>query len=376
MNEYTTPYLPLKNITESFGRDLTDAVERVVRSGLYLNGAELSAFEQEFADFLQVKHCVGVGNGMDALTLSLRAMKSAFNWNDTDEVIVPNMTFVATANAVLQAGLVPVLADVDERALLTVASAEACLSERTRGIIPVHLYGHPADLPAICSWADTHGIKVLEDAAQAHGASVGGRKVGSWGTMAAFSFYPGKNLGALGDGGAVTTNDENLATQVRMMANYGAKEKYLHTLPGVNSRLDEVQAAVLRVKLRRLDHDNNKRRELAALYAEELRHTATQIPYEGDVSQSVFHIYPLRTLRRDNLQKHLAHHGIQTLIHYPRTLSEQPALHGRALCHTSLNRAKIWADNELSLPLHPLMDEADVRAVCRIIKNWSDTASA
>ena len=367
------PYLPLKSITASFGTELSEAVRRTLCSGWYLNGPELQAFEEDFAAFVQTKYCVGVGNGLDALTLSLRAMKSVYGWADSDEIIVPGMTFIATASAVLQAGLVPVLADVDERALLTVDTAETCLSERTRAVIPVHLYGHPADMPAICRWADAHGLKVLEDAAQAHGASVAGRRVGSWGTMAAFSFYPGKNLGALGDGGAVTTNCQELAEQVRILANYGAKEKYLHTLPGVNSRLDEVQAAVLRVKLRRLEADNERRRKLASIYAEELP-SWIEIPYNGEVAQSVFHVYPLRTPRRNELQKYLSCQGIQTLIHYPRNLSQQPALHGKAFCPTSLNQSKIWAESELSLPLHPLLGEADIHTICQAVGKWGDSA--
>ena len=243
------PFLPLQRLTASYGSELTEAVQRVVQSGYYLNGEALAEFEQRFAHYVQAPHCVGVASGLDALMLSLMAMKQCYDWSDGDEVIVPDMTFVATALAVVRAGLVPVSADVDDNGLLTPEAAQRVLSARTRAVVPVHLYGHPAPMPAFMAWAEAHGLLVLEDAAQAHGASVGGRPVGSWGHMAAFSFYPGKNLGALGDGGAVTTAHSQLAEHVRMLANYGARQKYHHEYPGINSRLDEVQAAVLSVKL-------------------------------------------------------------------------------------------------------------------------------
>ena len=361
------PFLPLQRLTASYGSELTEAVQRVVQSGYYLNGEALAEFEQQFAHYVQAPHWVGVASGLDALMLSLMAMKQCYDWSDGDEVIVPDMTFVATALAVVRAGLVPVSADVDDNGLLTPEAAQRVLSARTRAVVPVHLYGHPAPMPAFMAWAEAHGLLVLEDAAQAHGASVGGRPVGSWGHMAAFSFYPGKNLGALGDGGAVTTAHPQLAEHVRMLANYGARQKYHHEYPGINSRLDEVQAAVLSVKLRRLDADNARRRQVAAWYAQGLDRSMYRLPYGGDVTQSVFHLYPLRTSQRDALQRYLAEHCIDTLIHYPRTLRQQPALSASLRAPQPCQQAQCWAEHELSLPIHPLLTLSEVQHICEVM---------
>lgn len=366
------PFLPLQSINASFEPQLSQAVQRVVQSGWYLLGEECKAFEGEFARWLGASHCVGVGSGLDALTLTLRAMARLYHWPAHAEVIVPDMTFVATAEAVVLAGLVPVLAEVDDNALLTAENAEKARTAQTKAVIPVHLYGHPADMPTLCEWAGQHGLVVLEDAAQAHGAEVGGKRVGCWGHAAAFSFYPGKNLGALGNGGAVVTDDAGLARQVRTLANYGAREKYRHEVLGVNSRLDEVQAAVLRVKLARLDADNEARRQAARLYAEGIRSPHVVKPYQGDTQHSVFHIYPLRCLHREALARHLAAQGVETLVHYPRTLSQQPALqpyvanpaepHPHALC---------WAVQELSLPISPLLTANEVSHICEAINQFN-----
>lgn len=360
-------FLPLQELNARFEPALSEAVLRVVRSGWYLRGAEVRAFENEFAHYLGAAHCVGVGNGLDALTLALLAMKRAFGWKEDAEVIVPDMTFFATAEAVVRAGLVPVFADVDADALLGVAEAEAVRTDKTCAVLPVHLYGHAAPMPELVVWAQTHGLQVLEDAAQAHGAMVGGRRVGTWGTMAAFSFYPGKNLGALGDGGAVVTESEELAACVRMLANYGAAEKYRHELPGMNSRLDEVQAAALRVKLPQLDADNEARRRVAATYAAHIRHPEVVVPYGGSVAGSVFHLYPLRCHRREALLRHLQASGIEVLQHYPLTLSGQPALR-RAV---STPRAQAWARQEVSLPISPVLSEAEALQVCEAINSFS-----
>lgn len=365
------PYLPLNAITASFGSAIGQAVQQVVKSGRYLHGEQVDAFEREFASFLGCRQVVGVANGLDALTLSLMAMKLRFGWAGGDEVIVPDLTFMATAEAVVRAGLTPVWADVDADALLSVESAETLLSPRTRAVIPVHLYGAAADMARLTAWADAHGLKVLEDAAQAHGAVSGGRHVGAWGTMAAFSFYPGKNLGALGDGGAIATDDGELAHVARVLANYGAERKYVHTLMGMNSRLDEIQAAVLRVKLRRLDSDNACRRHVAALYARLITNPAVAKPYAGRTDGSVFHIYPLRSSRRDALQAHLLESSVETLIHYPLTISEQPAFdYLRSIRPASTPHASEWAKTELSLPMHPLMKEKEVRTVCEAINRF------
>ena len=368
------PYLPLQQISATFEPALSEAALRVVRSGHYLLGPETAAFEKEFAAYIGVDHCVGVGNGLDALTLSLQAMSRLYEWPAGSEVIVPNMTFIATAEAVVRAGLVPVLADVDCHALLTVAEAEKVLTPLTRAVLPVHLYGRPAPVGDLARWAEAHHLVLLEDAAQAHGACCEGRKVGAWGKAAAFSFYPGKNLGALGDGGAVVTNDGELAEQVRMLANYGAKRKYYHEAPGSNSRLDELQAAMLRIKLRRLDADNAKRQRVARTFAEGIRSEQVVLPYEGDTSQSVFHIYPLRCSQRDALARHLAERGIQTLIHYPFMLSEQPALAPFLHCPKpeATPWAETWAREELSLPIHPLLSPEETDCICQAVNQFRE----
>ena len=366
------PYLPLHQISATYEPALSEAALRVIRSGHYLLGPETEAFEKEFAAYIGVAHCVGVGNGLDALTLALQAMSRLYDWPAGSEVIVPDMTFIATAEAVVRAGLVPVAADVDSHALLTAETAEKVLTPRTRAVVPVHLYGCGSCAAELANWAADHGLVMLEDAAQAHGASCGERKAGAWGKAAAFSFYPGKNLGALGDGGAVVTDDTELAGQVRMLANYGAKRKYFHEAPGSNSRLDELQAAMLRIKLRRLDADNAQRRRVARAYAEGIRSEAVALPYDGDTTQSVFHIYPLRCPQRDALAHHLAQQGIQTLIHYPFTLSGQPALAPFLSLRkpTSPSWAETWAREELSLPIHPLLTPEETDLICQTVNQF------
>lgn len=365
-------YLPLDRLTASFQPYLGEAVQQVVSSGRYLHGAEVEAFENEFAAYVGRAYCIGVANGLDALTLSLMALKFKYAWRDGDEVIVPAMTFIATAEAVVRAGLNPVLADVDDAALLTVEAAERVRTRRTRAVLPVHLYGAVAPMPELMEWAESHAIFVVEDAAQAHGARAYGRRAGAWGIAAAFSFYPGKNLGALGDGGAVVTDDSALAYLVRSYANYGAVRKYVHTLLGINSRLDEVQAAVLRIKLHRLDADNERRRTLAAFYNSHLNHPDVSLPYGGHTDQSVFHIYPLRTSHRQALQQHLQREGIETLIHYPHALCDQPALSPWSPAESdTLPVARQWAATELSLPLHPLLTDSEVLQVCEAVNRFN-----
>lgn len=367
------PFLPLKKITALHQPQIGAALQRIAESGWYINGSELSQFEQHFAAYIGVQHCIGVGNGLDALTLALMAMKLEYGWHDGDEVIVPDMTFVATALAVVRARLKPVFADVDNHALLTAGTAAPHITERTRCLLPVHLYGRAAPMDELLSLAAQHGLSVLEDAAQAHGAICSGRKVGSIGTAAAFSFYPGKNLGALGDAGCVCTADERLAARVRMLANYGAETKYVHTLPGINSRMDELQAAVLSEKLPSLDAENAHRRHSAALYASLIRHPEVEIPIDESNNSAVFHIYAIRCRRRDELQRHLQSHGIETLIHYPHTLSAQFALaaYAPADARHCLPESARWADEELSLPISPIISDEEVNWVADCINDFA-----
>lgn len=366
------PYLPLRRINASFEPKLSQYIEAVAQRGWYLNGEELSTFEYDFSDFVGTTWCIGTGNGLDALTLSLMAMKHQQGWSAEAEVVVPAMTFVATAEAVIRAGLTPVLADVDENALLTAQTAERVLTPQTRVLLPVHLYGQLAPMNELLELAKAHHLMVLEDAAQAHGAKRYGRSAGNWGNMAAFSFYPGKNLGALGDAGAVTTNSEELAELVRTLANYGATHKYYHEMLGINSRMDELQAAALKLKLLRLDEDNARRRHIAAIYRQAISNPSVSLPPSSLDEDHVYHIFAVRCKQREALQQHLEAHRVSTLIHYPFTLAEQPALAPWCGQRTSQDfpQATAWAREEISLPIWPLMTDDEAHFVADAVNNF------
>lgn len=368
------PFLPLKKVNSEYEPTLSKKMEDVVRGGWYINGKSLAEFEHNFAAYTGTPHCIGTGNGLDALTLCLMAMKKKYGWDSSAEVIVPAMTFVATAEAVVRAQLTPVLADVDESAVLTAQAAERVLTPQTRVLLPVHLYGRLAPMNELLDLAKAHGLRVLEDAAQAHGASANGRMAGNWGDMAAFSFYPGKNLGALGDGGAVTTNDEELARLTRTLGNYGASRKYYHELLGINSRLDELQAAALCVKLPFLNDGNAKRRHIADIYRHTITNPLVTLPPENHGEENVYHIFPIRSKERKALQHHLKEHGVETLIHYPFTIAEQPAL--APWCNASapdtFPLATAWAREELSLPISPVMTEDEAVYVAEAVNSFKN----
>lgn len=352
------PYLDLKQVNALSEPLLSEEIGRTVRSGRYLNGEKQAGFETAFASFCGTRHCVGVGNGLDALTLILLAMKQLFGWQDGDEIVVPAFTFIASAEAVSRAGLTPVLCDIAaDDFLIDPQAAERAVTPRTRALLPVHLYGKVCDMDALADVAGRHGLKIVEDSAQAHGARYKGRRAGSLSDAAAFSFYPGKNLGALGDGGAVVTNDEQLARRIRELANYGAKKKYLHTHLGLNSRLDEIQAAALTVKLADLDRQNAARQAIAAYYGSHIDNPLIQTPYKGRTADSVFHIYPLMTGCRDELHTYLAERGIQTLAHYPLPVHRQPAY--AAMSRLSFPKAERAAACELSLPVGPTLTQEE-----------------
>ena len=318
MNKSRVDFLDLKAVNASYREELVEACTRVIDSGWYIRGAEVEAFEQEFADYCGSKHCVGVANGLDALTLTLRAWKELGKLKEGDEVIVPANTYIASVLAITENRLKPVLVEPDEATFnLCPRNAEAAITARTRVILPVHLYGQLADMPAIMAIAERHNLLVLEDSAQAHGASLNGKKAGSWGHASGFSFYPGKNLGALGDGGAVTTDDDELAAVIRALANYGSHKKYENLYQGVNSRLDEIQAAFLRIKLRYLDDEIARRRYVAGQYVSGISHPDIVLPGYANPDAHVWHLFVIRTKRRDALVKYLGGCGIQTLIHYP-----------------------------------------------------------
>jgi dTDP-3-amino-3,4,6-trideoxy-alpha-D-glucose transaminase len=348
------PFLDLRAINAELEHELTEATARVVRSGWYVLGPEVEAFEAEWAAYTGARHCVGVGSGLDALALAL----DAAGVRAGDEVIVPAHTFIATWLAVTRLGAVPVGVDADPAtALLDVAAAAAAVTGRTRAIVPVHLYGQPCDLPALQALAERHGLALIDDAAQAHGAEHDGRRIGTGTTATAWSFYPGKNLGALGDGGAVTTDDDAVAARLRLLRNYGSPEKYLHEIAGTNSRLDELQAAVLRVKLAHLDDANAARAVVAERYRERLAELALDVV--GPVTHA-WHLFVVRHPERDALQAHLAAHRIQTLVHYPIPPHRQ-AVYASTAAYPASERL---ACEVLSLPMGPHLSAHDADRVC------------
>ena len=362
-------FLDVKRVNDSFQPELSKTVDRVVRSGWYLLGEETKCFEREFSHFIGTKYCVGVGNGLDALTIVLSVWKSLYNWSDGDEVIVPANTFIATALAVSKSGLKPIFCDVcEDTALINADLLKDCISERTKAVIPVHLYGRVCDMDKILQVSKVHGLYVLEDACQAHGAIfhscnsdslLCGRCAGNLGHAAAFSFYPGKNLGALGDGGCVTTNDSLLAEMVRNFSNYGQVCKYVHDFKGVNSRLDELQAAVLRLKLQRLDEDNDIRRLIAETYYNGINNPLIKLlKMEKDVGSHVYHVFVIRCEDRNRLQKYLNEKGISTLIHYPCCPHRQKAY--KEFVGEQYPVAEKLESEVLSIPISPVMLEEEV----------------
>lgn len=351
------PFLDLALAVAELSEPIETAVHRVLASGRYVLGPEMTAFEQEFADFVGARHCVTVGSGLDALGLVVEAC----GVSEGDEVIVPAHTFVATWLAARRVGAIPVPVDVDPRDYtLDPGLLEAAIPSRTRMVIPVHLYGRPASMDEIGEVAARNGLFLLEDAAQAHGARYRGRRAGSLGGAAAWSFYPGKNLGALGDGGAVTTDDAGLAEHVRLLRDYGMPEKYRHELAGINSRLDELQAAVLRVKLEHLDEWNDRRRSVAARYLEGLDGTGLVLPEVPPDADHVWHLFVVRTPRREELRRSLADAGVETGIHYPRAPHRQPVFADLRIEAEAVPAAEALQHEVLSLPIGPHLSDDQV----------------
>lgn len=354
------PFLDVGATYRELKAEVDAAVARVLASGEYILGAEVEAFEGEWAAFCGARHAVGVADGLDALHLALRAMEVG----PGDEVIVPSHTYIATWLAVSQCGATPVPVEpVAATCNLDPDRLEAAITPRTRVILPVHLYGQPADLDPILAVARRHGLRVLEDAAQAHGARYQGRRIGAHGDVVAWSFYPGKNLGAFGDGGAVTTNDPALADRIRVLRNYGSRVKYLNEVSGVNSRLDPIQAAILRVKLGRLDEWNRRRSAVAALYQARLAHSGLTLPHVPHWADPAWHLYVVRTPHRDRLQQALHARGVGTVIHYPIPPHAQQAYHGTSAATASQPLAAALAQEVLSLPMGPHLAMAQAEAV-------------
>ena len=366
-------FLDLKNINQQYRQQLIEACTRVIDSGWYIGGTELEQFEQNFAKYCGTQYAIGVANGLDALILTLRAWKELGKLQDGDEVIVPSNTYIASILAISANQLKPVLVEPNPNTFnLDPAKIEAALTEKTKVILPVHLYGQLAAMPEIMQIAKQHNLLVLEDSAQSHGAQIQGKKAGNWGDASGFSFYPGKNLGALGDAGAVTTNDAELATMLKALRNYGSHEKYKNLVPGVNSRLDEIQAAMLNVKLKYLDQETQHRRIIANLYLDGIKNPLIQLPLKEvnaeTYEQHVWHLFVIRTNQRVALQKYLLDHGVQTLIHYPIPPHKQQAY--KEWNNLSYPISEQIHIEVLRLPMGPTLSVADVERIIALCNEF------
>ncbi|MFW1972556.1 DegT/DnrJ/EryC1/StrS family aminotransferase [Acinetobacter bereziniae] len=368
------PFLDLKNINQQYRTELIEACTRVIDSGWYIGGSELEKFEQNFAEYCGTKFAIGVANGLDALILTLRAWKELGKLQDGDEVIVPSNTYIASILAITANNLKPILVEpdlatynIDPKEIIKV------ITPKTKVILPVHLYGQLVAMPQIIEIAKEHNLLVLEDSAQSHGAEIDGRKAGNWGDASGFSFYPGKNLGALGDAGAITTNDEELAHMLRALRNYGSHEKYKNLVPGVNSRLDEIQAAMLDIKLDFLDKEIEHRRKVARLYLDNIKNKLIQLPLSNlnaeEYRQHVWHLFVIRTEHREALQKYLIENGVQTLIHYPIPPHKQQAY--KEWNNLSYPISERIHAEVMSLPIGPTLSLNDAEKVIQFCNNFT-----
>ena len=369
-----TSYLALKD-------EIDKAVHNVLDSGWYILGKQVKAFEQEFAAYIGVDFCVGVASGTDALEIALRVA----DVGPGDMVFTVSQTAVATVAAIERSGAAPVLVDIDEdtftmdpkhleRTLNSVNSSQSLFKGRPKAIIPVHLYGHPADMVSIMSIARKHNLIVIEDCAQAHGAAISGQKVGSFGEMGAFSFYPTKNLGAIGDGGAVVTNNQELQEKLLALRQYGWNEQRVSSFSGISSRLDEIQAAILRVKLKTLDKDNERRREIAQAYTRSLEETGIVVPQTSENVSHVYHQYVVRTKQRDRLIEYLKKSAIDTAIHYPLPVHLQSAYKGNMhIAQGGLISTERICEEILSLPMYPQITDSQVESVANTLSCWHDS---
>ena len=362
-------YCDLKKINEAHSDGLNKAILRVAESGWYILGEECRTFEKHFSEYCGCRHCIGTGNGLDALTIILLAYKELGTMAEGDEVIVPANTYIATILAIISAGLKPVMCEPDINTCnIDPDKIESLITERTRAIMAVHLYGLVVEMDSITAVARKYSLKVIEDAAQAHGALYNGKHTGNLGDAAGFSFYPGKNLGALGDGGAITTNDSRLAEVARAIANYGSHKKYINLYKGVNSRLDEIQAAILDTKLKYLDNENRRRRAIAGRYINEIDNPHITLPVADKDGNHVYHIFAVMTPERGRLQEHLRQAGIETLIHYPIPPHRQEALKEYQTQHYPIT--ELIHNQELSLPCHPAMSDDDVAMVIKCVNSF------
>lgn len=363
------PFLDLKQINAVHREELIAAATRVIDSGWYIHGEEVRKFEQSFANYCGTKHCIGVANGLDALILVLRAWKVLGKLKEGDEVIVPANTYIASILAITENKLKPVLVEPDPQTFnICPVNARAAVTHKTKAILAVHLYGQLAPMPDIMAIASEHNLLVLEDSAQSHGAEIGGRKAGNWGHASGFSFYPGKNLGALGDAGAVTTNDDELAKTLRALGNYGSHKKYENLYQGLNSRLDELQAALLSVKLDHLDGEINRRQEIALKYRTQIKNNLIELPKLSDELSHVWHLFVIKSKERKKIQDYLTECGVQTLIHYPIAPHKQLAYPEFNEMFFPLTEA--IHDEVLSLPLDPTMSNDNVDYIIKVINSY------
>lgn len=364
------PFLNLKNITALYGVDINEVVAHVVNSGWYLQGEEVKYFEQEYSAYIGTKQCIGCGNGLDALTIILRAYKEIGIMLDGDEIIVPANTYIASILAITENNLIPVLVEPRSETLeIDDSLIEDHITDRTKAIMIVHLYGRCAYTNAIGNLCRKYNLKLIEDNAQAHGCMYNGQRTGSLGDAAGHSFYPGKNLGALGDAGAVTTNDEELAECIRSLGNYGSSKKYMFKYQGRNSRLDEIQAAVLRVKLRHLDEDNQSRQKVAAYYYDHIKNPLVNLPLQLPDENNVYHLFPILCDKRNELQQYLTDNGVQTLIHYPIPPHKQEC-YSKQWCNLSLPITEKMAQQELSIPISPVISEGEALSIIKYINSF------
>lgn len=367
-------FLDLQKVNACYQNEIKLACQDVIESGWYVNGQYCEIFESAFAEYCGVKHTVGVGNGLDALSLILKAWLDIGILNEGDEVIVPANTFIATALAVTNNRLKLKLVDVNPNTFnLCIDKLERIITSKSRVIIAVHLYGQLAAMSEICSIASKHNVLVIEDAAQAAGASYENAQAGSFSEAAAFSFYPGKNLGALGDGGMVTTNDSILAKKVRQIANYGSTKKYCHETEGVNSRLDEIQAAILNVKLPYLNRENAQRRKIAHRYIERIKNPLIQLPHATYECSHVWHLFVVKTDFRDTLQNYLKENDVQTLIHYPESINNMKLY--QAYSFSDVENTNRLQKQILSLPISPVMSEEEQNRVIQLINDFNISTS-
>lgn len=362
------PYLNLANMHDPLKSELKEKFNQVLENEWFVQGKECQLFEQRFAEFCGSKYCVGVGNGLDAI----RVILQAYNIGAGDEVIVPANTFIATVLAVSYTGAVPVLVDADARTYnIDIQKIEEKITSRTKAIIVVHLYGRAVEMDPVLAIAQKHGLKVIEDSAQAHGAVYKGRYTGNLGDAAAFSFYPGKNLGALGDGGAVTTNDEELAKRVRALCNYGSYQKYCHVFKGCNSRLDEVQAALLSIKLPHLKEWNEERKNIARKFNEGIKNELLSLPQVADRDGHVFHIYPLLCGNREKLISYLEEKGVHTNVHYPTPIPRQGAYKEMGISMKDYPVTEKICAEEVSIPLYPGMTQEEINYIIKTLNDYS-----